>query len=130
MERETIADKKSAIGEAAQTPGNPNIAGRINKIGKRNISCLVIERNTAFFAMPNDWKKFEETICKPTKGNADMNILNPTTDLSISSSLFEKANAKNSGNNSAVKKPIVVIINPDNKALFNVLMTLPYLLAP
>lgn len=130
MARETIADKKSAIGDAAQTPGNPNILGKINKIGKRNINCLVIDRNTAFFAIPSDWKKFEETICKPTKGNADMNILNPFTDLSTSSSLLEKASAKNSGNNSAVKKPMVVIMKPDNKALFNVLMTLPYLFAP
>ena len=80
-----MEDNKSDIGVAIHTPCNPNNPGNISINGIKIITCLLSDKIIAVDASPMAWKKFDETIWKPTIGNIAVNILIPYIPISKNS---------------------------------------------
>ena len=65
-----MAEATSAIGIQYHTPSMPHTRGIKISSGTRNITCRVSERAMARCGLPILWKKFDDTIWKPTIGIA------------------------------------------------------------
>ena len=52
----TIAESRSAVGPLYKIPSTPMNMGKIIRGGRKNIICLVMERNAPFSGLPMDVK--------------------------------------------------------------------------
>ena len=126
----TIKASKSEAAMLAHTPSMPKNSGNINRNGIRKISWRVSDKNIDSFGLPIDWKKLVITICMPTIGNRNADILKPLLAIFISSGSIVKKLLIVSGITSVIIHPTIVIAPPMSNPLFNVCLTRSQLFAP
>ena len=104
--------------------------GKKSRQGSRKMSWRVRERKRLILARPMFWKKLPMTICAPMTGNIATQMRNPCAAMSMRTSSLVNTADTAWGNNSQMRKPLVVMHTPQVMARRSVCFTRSGLRAP
>ena len=127
---ETTIDKASEIGKLIHTPFAPMNVGRVYIRGRRKISCRERERKMDIFTIPRHWKRFPETIEKPTRAIAAFIVESPLAENAMSSGSLVNRLTASFGHSTETRKQSVVMPTSHLAVRKKISFTLWYWRAP